>query len=191
MNQQKLVGVMKLNNMKKFVTPEIVLGVALVILGAFARLIPHPANFAPLGAIAIFSGLFLPRKLALWLPLVALFVSDVFIGFYMWEIMVTVYASILLTTFMATKISPKFAPVTGLTLAGAIFFFLTTNAAVWAFGTMYTHNFTGLIQSYTMALPFFRNSLMGDLFFTGILVGSYQIITLAIKNFQLRPEVQK
>lgn len=174
---------MKLNNMKKFVTPEIILGIVLVILGASARLLPHPANFAPLGAIAIFSGLFLPRKLALWLPLVALFISDLFIGFYLWEVMATVYVSMMLTTFIATKIQPKFAPITGLTLAGAIFFFLTTNAAVWAFGTMYTHNFAGLMQSYTMALPFFRNSLMGDLFFTGILVGSYFAITYTLKKY--------
>ncbi len=174
---------MKLNNLKKFVTPEIILGTILVILGASARLLPHPANFAPLGAIAIFSGLFLPRKLALWLPIVALFVSDLFIGFYMWEIMVTVYTSMLLTTFVATKIQHNFAPITGLTLGSAIFFFATTNAAVWAFGTMYTHDLNGLIQSYTMALPFFRNSLMSDLFFTSILVGSYVVATIIIKKY--------
>ena len=174
---------MKLNNLKKFVTPEIILGTILVILGATARLLPHPANFAPLGAIAIFSGLFLPRKLALWLPIVALFVSDLFIGFYMWEVMVTVYTSMLLTTFVATKIEHKFAPITGLTLAGSILFFATTNAAVWAFGTMYTHDLAGLGQSYLMALPFFRNSLMGDLFFTGILVGSYFAARAVIKQF--------
>lgn len=190
----KSVGIIKQspNNMKtKYTALDIILGITLVILGATARLLPHPANFVPLGAIAIFSGLFLPRKLALWLPLVALFVSDLFIGFYMWEVMGTVYASFLLTTFVATKIQPKFASVTGVTLVSSLFFFLTTNAAVWAFGTMYTRDVTGLIQSYTMALPFFRNSLLGDLFFTGILVGSYQLITLAVKNFQLRFQVQK
>lgn len=179
---------MKLNKLK-FENHEVILGIVLVILGASARLLPHPANFVPLGAIAIFSGLFLPRKLALWLPLLALFVSDLFIGFYMWEVMLTVYASFLLTTFVATKISHKFAPILGTTLAGAIFFFLTTNAAVWAFGTMYTHDFTGLIQSYTMALPFFRNSLMGDLFFTGILVGSYFAVTYTLKKYLNNREV--
>ncbi len=183
MNQLKLAGAMKLNNMKiKFTTHEIILGIILVIIGASARLLPHPANFAPVGAIAIFGGLFLPRKLALSLPLVALFISDILIGFYSWPIMATVYLSFLLTTFIATKIEPKFAPITGLTLAGSIGFFLTTNAAVWAFGTMYTHNLAGLIQSYTLALPFFRNSLMGDLFFTSILVGSYFAITALLKN---------
>ncbi len=169
-------------NMKKITTAELILGITLIALGAATRLLPHPANFVPLGAIAIFSGLFLPRKLALWLPLVALFVSDLFIGFYMWEVMLTVYVSFLLTTFVATKIQPKFAPTVGLTLAGSIFFFLTTNAAVWAFGTMYSPDFTGLIQSYTMALPFFRNSLLGDLFYTGILVGSYQTVSYLLKQ---------
>ncbi len=169
-------------NMKKITTAELILGITLITLGAATRLLPHPANFVPLGAIAIFSGLFLPRKLALWLPLVALFVSDLFIGFYMWEVMLTVYVSFLLTTFVATKIQPKFAPTVGLTLAGSIFFFLTTNAAVWAFGTMYTHDFVGLIQSYTMALPFFRNGLLGDLFYTGILVGSYQLVKIFLAD---------
>lgn len=179
---------MKLNNMKiKFSTHEIILGIVLVILGASARLLPHPANFVPLGAIAIFSGLFLPRKLALWLPLAALFASDLLLGFYTWQVMLTVYLSFLLTTVLATKISPKFASVTGLTLASSIFFFLTTNAAVWAFGTMYTHDLSGLIQSYTMALPFFRNSLMGDLFFTGILVGSYFAVTALLKKGNVIP----
>lgn len=166
----------------KFSTLEICLGITLVILGATARLLPHPANFAPLGAIAIFSGLFLPRKLAFWLPVAALLISDVFIGFYMWEVMVTVYASILLTTFVATKIQAKFAPVVGLTLASAIFFFLTTNAAVWAFGTMYTHTLAGLGESYIKALPFFRNSLLSDLFYTGVLVGSYQAVRALLKE---------
>ncbi len=177
---------MKLNKLK-FENHEVILGIVLVVLGASARLLPHPANFVPLGAIAIFSGLFLPRKLALWLPIVALFISDLLIGFYSWPIMATVYASFLLTTFVATKISHKFAPILGTTLAGAIFFFLTTNAAVWAFGTMYTHNFAGLIQSYTMALPFFRNSLMGDLFFTAILVGSYLAAMALIKKHNVIP----
>lgn len=190
MNQQKSVGAMKLNK-SKFENHEVILGIVLVILGASARLFPHPANFVPLGAIAIFSGLFLPRKLALWLPMVALFVSDLLIGFYSWPIMFTVYASFLLTTFVATKINHAFAPILGTTLASATFFFLTTNAAVWAFGTMYTHDLNGLIQSYTMALPFFRNSLMGDLFFTGILVGSYFALKVSLKNLQLRFEVQK
>lgn len=166
----------------KFSNLEIILGITLLLVGAGARLIPHPANFAPLGAIAIFSGLFLPRKLALWLPLAALLVSDLFIGFYMWEVMATVYISFFLTTFVATKIQQKFAPIVGLTLAGAVFFFIATNAAVWAFGTMYTHNLAGLGQSYTQALPFFRNSLLGDLFYTGILVGSYQLVKIFLAD---------
>ncbi len=171
------------HNMKtKFSVLEISLGVALIALGAAARLLPHPANFAPLGAIAIFSGLFLPRKLALWLPLVALFVSDLFIGFYLWEVMVTVYASVLLTIFVATKIQQKFAPVVGLTLASSIFFFLTTNAAVWAFGTMYSHDLAGLGVSYMKALPFFRNSLLSDLFYTAVLVGSYQAVRALLRE---------
>lgn len=160
--------------MKTKLTPaEYALAIGLIFLGVSARLLPHPANFAPMGAIAIFSGLILPRRLALWLPLAALLVSDIFLGFYHWPIMLTVYASLLLTTWISGRLSLKFAPVAGLTLLSSIFFFLTTNAAVWGFGTLYTHDLAGLGQSYLMAMPFFRNSLLSDLFFTGLLVGTY------------------
>lgn len=153
--------------------------IGLVILGASARLLPHPANFAPLAAIAIFGGLYLPKKLAILVPLSAMLLSDVLIGFYSWKIMLVVYSSFALTGYISTKIRDSFSSVLSVTLAGSILFYLTTNAAVWAFGTMYSHNFAGLMQSYTMALPFFRNSLLGDLFYTGILVGTYQLITMA------------
>ena len=66
--------------------------------------------------------------------------------------------------------------VVGGTLLGSLFFFLLTNAAVWLFGTMYAPNFAGLMQSYFMALPFFRNSLLGDLFYVGVLVGGMELV---------------
>lgn len=168
--------------MKKINNDNLILAVAigLVILGASARLFPHPANFAPLGAIAIFGGLFLPRKLAIVVPLSAMFLSDLLIGFYSWKIMLVVYASFALTAYASTYIRHRFSSILGMTLAGSILFFLATNAAVWGFGTMYSHDFSGLMQSYTMALPFFRNSLVSDLLYTGILVGAYRFVTLTI-----------
>ncbi|OGH65031.1 MAG: hypothetical protein A2821_00270 [Candidatus Magasanikbacteria bacterium RIFCSPHIGHO2_01_FULL_41_23] len=158
----------------------------LVIFGAIARLVPHPANFAPLGAIAIFGGLFLPRKLAILVPLSAMLVSDIVIGFYSWSIMLVVYLSFALTAFASTKIKHSFKAILGTTLAGSILFYLTTNAAVWAFGTMYAHDFAGLMQSYTMAIPFFRNSLLSDLFYTSVMVTSYILITNFHTNYHIQ-----
>jgi hypothetical protein len=62
------------------------------------------------------------------------------------------------------------------TLSASIIFFIITNYAVWAFGTMYPHTVNGLFQSYMMALPFFKNSVLGDMFYTGMLVGSMEAI---------------
>jgi hypothetical protein len=73
------------------------------------------------------------------------------------------------------------------TFAGSVVFFLLTNTAVWAFGTMYTHDLSGLVQSYYMALPFFRNELLGNIFFVTCLVGGYEMI----KNLSPKTIVQE
>ena len=156
----------------------LLLACLLVLLGATSRLLPPTANVAPIGAIALFVGLYLPHRLALFAPLAAMFASDLFIGFYDWRMMTAVYGSFLLSVYIGTLAQREKKPTTivGATLIGAIIFFLTTNAAVWAFGTMYAHTLNGLMESYWLALPFFRNSLIGDFFFVGILVGSMEMI---------------
>jgi len=161
--------------------------VLLIILGFSARLLPHPANFVPIGAIALFSGIYLPKRFTIILPLIAMLVSDIFIGFYSWQIMLAVYLSFTLMTLIGLWVrnNKKFSTVLGGTVLGSISFFLITNAAVWMFGTMYTHNFSGLLQSYTMAIPFFKNSLLGDLFYTGLMVGGFELVKLLVNKKEL------
>lgn len=172
--------------MKKYIIP-----ILLIILGFVARLLPHPANFAPVGAIALFGGLYLPKKWAIILPLIAMFVSDIFIGFYTWQIMLSVYAGFALMGLIGLIVrkNKAFATVIGGTLLGSILFFLITNAAVWQFGTMYAHNFSGLIQSYFMALPFFKNSLFGDLFYVGVMVGGFEIYQITKNKKQIATNI--
>ncbi len=150
----------------------------LLALGVICRFLPHPANFAPIGAIAIFSGLYLPKKYTIIIPMLVMLVSDFFIGFYSWQIMVSVYASFAIMGLLGlwARKNKKLSKIIGATLLGSVIFFLFTNASVWLFGTMYSHSFAGLLQSYYMALPFFKNSLMGDIFYTTILVGSVEAI---------------
>ena len=74
------------------------------------------------------------------------------------------------------NICKKFSNIALGTLAGSVIFFLLTNTAVWAFGTMYVHDLSGLFTSYYYALPFFRNELLGDLFYSGVLIGGYEMI---------------
>lgn len=160
--------------------PNLIIPALLILLGLTARLLPHPPNFAPIGAIAIFGGIYLPKRWAILAPLAAMFVSDIFIGFYAWQIMASVYLSFALTGVIGLIVKQKktLARVVGGTLLGSILFFLITNIAVWAFGAMYPQNLAGLMESYTMAIPFFRNSLLGDLFYVGILVGSAEVLLL-------------
>jgi hypothetical protein len=155
----------------------IVLPLLLITLGFVSRLLPHPANFAPIGAIALFAGLYLPKRWAIILPMLAMFASDYFIGFYNWRIMLAVYGSFAIAGLIGLWVrkNKKFHTILGGTLLGSITFFTITNFAVWAFGTMYTHNFDGLTQCYTMAIPFFKNTLLGDIFYTTILVGSFEL----------------
>jgi len=157
---------------------------ALIIVGFGARLLPHPANFAPIGALALFGGLYLPRRWSILVPCAAMLLSDAVIGFYNWKIMIAVYASFIIMGLigLAVRKNKKFATILGGTLLGSIIFLVLTNAAVWMFGTMYSHNISGLIQSYTMALPFFKNSLLGDLFYAGIFVGTMETLLYYQKN---------
>lgn len=179
--------------MKTKYTPYIV--GALILLGFAARLLPHPANVAPIGAIALFGGLYLPKRFAILAPLAGLLLSDAIIGFYSIPMMVSVYGSFIIMGLFGLWARKKknVARVVGGTLMGSIAFFLVTNAAVWLFGTMYSPSLSGLMQSYTMALPFFRNSLIGDFFFVGVLVGGYESAVLLISRLSknLSPSILK
>ncbi len=164
-------------NNKQIVSGNIaIIAVLLILLGVSSRIFPHPANFAPIAAIALFGGLYLSKRMAFILPMAAMFVSDIFIGFYSWKMMIAVYVSFLFVVGigMIVKQHKTLGTVLTGTLLGSVLFFLITNGAVWAFGTMYPHSFAGLMQSYLMGIPFFKNTLLGDLFYTGVLVGSME-----------------
>ncbi|MBI2018635.1 hypothetical protein HYS96_02905 [Candidatus Daviesbacteria bacterium] len=152
------------------------LSMIIVVFGVLSRLIPHAPNFVPIGALMLFGGAYLPKKL-LWLPLLALFISDYFIGFYGTD-MVYVYGSFalvgLIGLWLRTHKTPHF--VLGGAFFSSVLFFIITNFGVWAPpNNWYPHNLSGLLQSYIMAIPFFRNSLIGDLGYTILLFGGYEL----------------
>lgn len=156
----------------------------LLLLGAVARFLPHPANFAPIGALGIFAGLYAKNwRQGIALPLTARLISDALIGFFSPGVMASVYSATLFGTLLGMWIKKRKTvfTVAGATVIGAVVFFLLTNFAVWLFDGLYPSNLPGLLKSYTMALPFFRNSLLGDLFYTGVLVGGYET-ALAVKS---------
>ena len=150
-----------------------------IISAIILRILPHLPNFAPIAAMALFGGTYLNKKYALLVPIAAMLISDRFIGFYNPWIMASVYGSFLLIGLigMWLKNHKTVANIFGASLVGSILFFLVTNFAVWAVpGSMYLHNLPGLMQSYIMGLPFFRNTLMGDLFYMATMFGLYEIV---------------
>lgn len=152
--------------------------VALAIALA-GRLIPHPPNFTPVGALALFAGIYLARKSrwALILPLAVMFLTDLAIGFYDTKLMLVVYGSFLFYGVFGLLVKNKrnVGTIALATLAGSFLFYLFTNFAVWAFSPVYPATLEGLMLSYTMGLPFLKYTLLGDLFFVGVFVGAYEL----------------
>jgi len=161
-------------------SPQLIIAVILITLGAASRLLPHEANFAPIGAIALFGGAMLGWKYALWLPLGAMIISDVFIGFYS-GIGFTWAAFLLIAAFgMTLRRAGLGKKVVLGGLASAIIFFIVSNFGVWVSSGMYAQTLAGLVQCYTMALPFFRMTLLSDLFYSGVLFGLQAFAVYAV-----------
>lgn len=160
----------------------------LIFLGVVMRFLPHPANFAPIAAIGLFSGCYLKKWYAYALPLAAMLISDMFIGFYSWKIMLSVYLSFALIGLIGTwlKNHKNTRVIVGSAFLGSVCFFLITNFAVWAFSPLYPHSWDGLVMCYTAAIPFFRNTILGDLFYTGVLFGSYELVRFWVDNYVKR-----
>lgn len=163
---------------------EFAIATAFIFIGAIFRFLPHPPNFSPIAAIALFGGVYLSRKIALILPLLAMVISDLFLGFYSWKLMAVVYLSFLIYVLLGFKLkkNKKWYTVLGYSFSGAMIFYLLTNLAVWAFMGWYPKTLSGLIQCYVMAIPFFKNTLFGDLFYTGLFFGIYEGIRIWLRK---------
>lgn len=155
-----------------------VLAIALVFLAVISRLFEHPANFTPVAAVALFSGVYLPRRWGWILPLVVMLASDAIIGFYQWQVMASVYASFLVIVAIGWYVRRQrsIGSVLLSSLSGSVLFFLATNAATWAWGNLYPPTAQGLFTAYVMGIPFFKNTLAGDLFYTTFLFGAFEAI---------------
>ena len=147
--------------------------IGLILILTFARLIPHPPNFTPIIAAAIISSYFFKNlNFSLIILLIAMLISDLFIGFY--ENVFFVYASLLLITFIFHKISKKinFKNLFIFGFAGALIFFIISNFGVWILGSPgvdnlpYDKNLNGLIECYILAIPFFGNTFISTVIFS-------------------------
>jgi len=160
-----------------------------IIAGAAMRLIPHWPNFTPVAAIALFGGAYLSKKyLAFIVPLAAMFISDLLLGFH--NTMPAVYISFIITVVLGMYMlrKPKVWNIAGASIISTVMFFLVTNFASWLGSPFYPQNFTGLMESYAAGLvflnngaygiSFFMNSLLGDLFYNGIFFGVFYLASL-------------
>ncbi|MCC6274456.1 MAG: hypothetical protein IT569_01230 [Leptospiraceae bacterium] len=150
---------------------------AMIFIAAISRILPHPPNFSPILGVSLFAGAVLSRKSeALLVPVAAMLISDLVIGFH--SLMYIVYPCIILMVFMGSFIKEKLSAlkILGASLTGSIVFFVVTNFFVFLTSGMYSQNFSGLVQAYTLAIPFFQNSVLGDLFFSSILFGTLHIL---------------
>ncbi len=144
---------------------------ALVTLVCATRLLPHPPNFAPVGAVALFgAAYFADRRAAFAVPLVAMLLSDLALGFH--ATMAYVYGAFALISlvgfgFLRGKATPLRTAVAA--VASTAIFFLVSNFGVWAVGSYYPKNAVGLAECYVAAIPFLGNTLAGDLFYSAVL----------------------
>jgi len=155
---------------------ELSLAMSLVGLDVVARLAPHAPNVTPIAASAVFAGMVLrSRTLALAVPLSALLLSDLIVGTYDWRIMGVVYAALALPALAARwgRAARPVVVLAPLVLSSSLLFFGTTNFAVWAFSGMYAHDLHGLVHCYVAALPFFYNTVAGDVLWTTLLFGTW------------------
>jgi hypothetical protein len=152
------------------------LALVLIAIAAALRVAPHPWNFTPVGAMALFSGAILKdRRLAFVVPLLALFAGDIFIGFH--KLMPIVYASFLVNVAIGLWLRDRrtVARISAATLVGAIQFFLVTNFAVWAFGLSYPRTPAGIVACYVAGVPFFWNTLAGDAAYAILFFGTFAL----------------
>jgi hypothetical protein len=166
--------------MKRNLTP---VAVALTILSALGRLLPHPPNVTPLGASSLFAGARVNSWMAYLLPILVMAATDPLVGGYTSATPV-IYLCFLISVWIGRRVRSTDSPlrIGGACLLSSMQFFLLTNFATFMFGTMYAKSLAGLATCYAAALPFYGLTLLGDLFFTAAIFGAYALLSRNIAH---------
>lgn len=167
--------------------------VAIIIIAVITRLIPHYPNFTALGAAALFGGAYMYKKFGFVIPIIALFISDLILnnllyakefpakydGFVLLPLQTLwTYAALILIVVLGKLIIREgkiFSMIRG-SIVASLVFFLITNFAVWTTSPTYPDTFSGLLLAYAAGIPFFWNTLAGDLFFVAVFFGGYELV---------------
>lgn len=182
--------------MKTKVNPRFWSVVLLILIVTLSRAIPHMPNFSPMNSICLFAATYCLKEWQKYLiPILCIWLSDVYItnviygqyydsfvwlydGFY-WQY--ATYAFIvLLGGIVITKVKVK--RVLGAAILSSILFFIITNFGVWFSGNFYPKNVEGLVACYIAGIPFFKGTLLGDLFYSSLMFGVFE---LAQKRFPI------
>lgn len=160
----------------------------LIPVGVIARLLPHLPNFTPIGGMALFGAAHGSRRSAIVAPLAAMALSDLVLGSH--GSLPFVYASFVLIAVMGMVVfrnGVSVPRVIGASMASSLILFGVSNFGVWATGTMYAPTWQGLLTCYAMALPYLRNTMLGDLFYAGVFFGGYALATRCADMHDLLP----
>ncbi len=146
------------------------------MLGILTRVIPHPPNFTAIGAIALFGGAFIKEKrLALIIPTIIMLISDLIMGY---ELILSVYISFIIMVSLGwlLRLKQTIWKIINISVLGSLLFFLITNFSVFLTSSMYPKSIIGLIECYTLAIPFFINTLLANVIYSIIMFYSFKII---------------
>jgi hypothetical protein len=172
----------------------VILGITLS--AAAIRLVPHPPNMTPMAAMALFGGAhFAGRRTALLIPLAAMYLSDLALGFFIYDFgffhgfMPFVYAGFVVTICLGFLVRRRITPLTvgAAALTGSVMFFIITNFGVWLISNLYPKTLAGLAGCYVAAIPFFRHTLMGNAIYTLVLFGGFALAQAYIPVLRAEP----
>lgn len=171
---------------------------SVIVVVGLTRLLPHPPNMAPIGALALFSGANLAGFPAFIFPLSVMFLSDLFLGFH--TTIPFVYLSFVLIVFIGKRIKKnKFRSLVFSSIISSVLFYVVTNFGVWISTSMYVKNINGLFACYLLGIPFFKNTLLGDLFYSVLVFYGFDYFIIYFKkacffiktSFSQQPEINR
>ncbi len=170
----------------KLISPRFLVLCGMIAAAALTRFIPHLPNFTAVGAMALFGGAyFANKKVAFAVPLIAMFITDLFLGFHSTIIAVYLAFALIVVIGMTMVQKKNVSNVLIASIVASVSFFVITNFAFWITGILYPVNPAGLVECYIAAIPFFGYNLMGNLFYAGLMFGLFELAK--VKFPQLSP----
>jgi hypothetical protein len=161
---------------------------ALIAGAALIRFLPHPPNFVPVAAMALFGGAFFKdKRMAFLIPVSAMLLSDLFLGFHSTMIFVYLSFAAIVGIGLLLRNRVSFLSVSGASLGASTLFYLVTNFGSWLGNPMYPQSLDGLAASYIAGIPFFHYTLAGDLFFCGVMFGTWALVARTVPGLTLKP----